>query len=420
MRRLIIGTVVIAMLGVGTNIAIAARPWVPRQPAAPLGQPLVPGSQTYYPKEGGNWLSAVAIGPDSSIVAVGNTTSTGGGARVVKANPDGSEAWSAAFGGPDGTSRFYGVAVAPDNSIIAVGFSETMYGDFPVKYPEQGHEGAVVARVSTDGKLLWSKVFGGRNLDYFTAVALTPDGGAIVVGSTNSPSGDFPDTHDLSVNNTRASDAVMMKLNPDGTTAWATAFGGNGNDSLSSVAVNADGSIVAAGQTSSSNGDFGCTNKDGCGVVAKVAPDGKLLWQHTFDGKSTSKFNGVAVAQDGSIVAIGQQKFSAWSTRLTPSGGVVWTSRFWVSQSDSSELTAVAATTGGFVAIGYRPDGSGISSGNDFRVVSIKANGGILWNVSVGIQTAKNGSVAVSADGSIAATAGDGSISRLTSTGKSG
>lgn len=412
--RLVTYTAIITAVVVVASVVIADRPWAHQRQSSKQVQPFVPGAKSYNLAG----LQSVAIGPDNKIIAVGSTTSDGynNAALAIKVNPDGSLVWSKAFGDASGNVEFDCAAVAPDGAVIAVGQSAAMYGDFAVKYPEQGHGGALVARIGPDGTLLWSKVFGGKSGDSFSGVALTPDGGLVAVGETNSVDGDFPDTHDTAANGYMSSDAVIMKLNVDGTIAWSTVFGGSNNDSFASVAVGEDGNVVAVGSTNSTDGDFTCKAQSGCGMAVKVGADGALAWARTFVDGYSAQLAGVTIAQNSSIIAVGKGNNQAWAIRLTAAGGTAWTKHYL--QGRSSTFGAVAVAPGGVVAVGQRTNanaGGSVFDTKDSVVARIKPNGGVAWE-SLASGTS---SVAVSADGSVA-TAGGVFITRLTSNGKTG
>jgi hypothetical protein len=98
------------------------------------------------------------------------------------------------------------VAVTPDGGLAATGYTSSGDGDFG---PAKGEEDAVVARFRPDGKHQWTKTLGGTGDDWFSAVAVTPDGGLAATGGTRSGGGDFGPAKG-------GSDAVVARFGPDG------------------------------------------------------------------------------------------------------------------------------------------------------------------------------------------------------------
>jgi uncharacterized protein (TIGR03437 family) len=86
-----------------------------------------------------------------------------------------------------------------------------------------------------------------------TAIAADAAGNAYLTGSTDDPN--FPATpgaYQTSLNANPAyeptpSDAFAIKLNPSGTTAWATYLGGPGNDQADSISLDASDNVWLAG-----------------------------------------------------------------------------------------------------------------------------------------------------------------------------
>jgi uncharacterized protein (TIGR03437 family) len=112
------------------------------------------------------------------------------------------------------------------------------------------------------------------------------------------------------------SDAFIAKFLPDGQTlVFATYFGGMGNDSANSIALDPTGNIWIAGTTSSYDlpvppGAFqstlkGITN----GFVAKFTNDGKLLAASYLGGSNQDSALGIAIGPNGNSWLIG-----SWSS----------------------------------------------------------------------------------------------------------
>ena len=99
---------------------------------------------------------------------------------------------------------------------------------------------------------IYSAVLGGSGQDYATAVASDAQGNTYVVGLTYSS--DFPVTPGA-VQTTFGGtcDAFVAKLGPDGKVIWATYLGGILDDWATGVAVDSAGNVLVAGYTRSAN-----------------------------------------------------------------------------------------------------------------------------------------------------------------------
>ena len=189
------------------------------------------------------------------------------------------------------------VALQADGKIIVTG-TKNQGNTVLARYNENGS-----LDTSFDGDGTVTTVFG-TPFDYAQSVVLQADGKIVVAGQTRNIDGD---------GNVSNSDFALARYNSDGT--LDTSFDGDGtvttdfggHDNASSVALQADGKIVVAGNTGrGSNADFS---------LARYNSDGSLDTSFHLDGKLTTNFGtpsdfsdyaaGVAVQADGKIVVAG-------------------------------------------------------------------------------------------------------------------
>jgi len=233
--------------------------------------------------------NAVALQQDGKIVVAGYSwTGANTDFALVRYNTDGSLDASfdsdgkatAAMGGADDCA--YAVAIQPDGKIVAAGEAYAGTYDF------------AVARFSADGSL--DTTFNltgtaitavGPSFDFGRAVVLQPDGKIVVAGSA--------------WNAAQNAKVGLVRYNADGT--LDTTFNGTGtlmtaagvsDDSVSAVAVQADGRILAAGNT------YNGTKSD------------VLLVRYNADGSLDTSFNTtgivtMAVGDDDYATAIATQ-----------------------------------------------------------------------------------------------------------------
>jgi len=115
---------------------------------------------------------------DGSFIMVGSTSSFGeywDDLWLVKADAQGNELWSRAYGGSD-YDYGRGVQETPDGGYIIVGDT---YSFGP------GLDDIWLIKTDADGNKLWEKFFGGNMVDSPLAIKLTPDGGYIILGYTH-------------------------------------------------------------------------------------------------------------------------------------------------------------------------------------------------------------------------------------------
>jgi len=235
--------------------------------------------------------TAVAATSDGGVVIAG--TDMGDDAVIAKLGSDGSVLWTKVLGSLGGGDLASGwlnsVAVAHDGSIIVAGSTGVNSGIFAGSNVNENGGDAFVAKLSSAGDVTWVKTFGGNDDDEFTSVAAAPDGSIAVAGDTSSTDGDFP---------ANPGDAVVAKINSDGSLAWAHTYGMGGDDRFESVAVNSSGEFLVAGGTWTTDGADQA-------VVAKYDQIGNQSWVKTYGGAGGDWFEGLALAPNGVIVAVG-------------------------------------------------------------------------------------------------------------------
>ena len=104
-------------------------------------------------------------------------------------------------------------------------------------------------KVSNNGELLWSTSIGGSNFDVARSISTTFNNEFIIAGSSRSSNGDVS-------KNQGQNDAWVLRLDNSGQLLWETTIGGSEIDfSYDAVQIN-NGTIVAVGETNSSDGDI--------------------------------------------------------------------------------------------------------------------------------------------------------------------
>lgn len=298
-------------------------------------------------------LYGLALQPDGKIIAVGTPA-------LLRYHPDGS--LDASFSGDgialfDFDTHFYGSAVAlqPDGKILVVGKGSYAFGsDFSlVRYHA---DGSVDTSFGTGGQVITD--FGGVN-ETADAIVLQPDGKIIVGGSSDhgdpylSPDSDFAlaryhpdgsldssfgsgglvtldfyDDYDYGFALARQPDGKILiagsagncpyfcfalaRYNPDGSQdttfgagGWVTADMGLEHDFGRSMALQADGKIVLAGEAVTEQ------DHDQNFALVRYHPDGVLDLGFGIDGKvitywgCDSAIGSIAVQPNGKIVAAG-------------------------------------------------------------------------------------------------------------------
>ena len=184
-----------------------------------------------------------------------NTTLSGGDdAFVLKLSPGGVMLWGTYLGGA-GDDIGSEIAVDALGNVWAAGETKSagwVSGGYQTAFGGPPWDGWL-ARLTTDGRPVWSTYVGGASHDECLALAVDGAGAAYVTGDTKSTSWTMSDLDD-SLNNGSGSslDAYAVKVSPGGRLVWSTFLGGGATEVGNDIAVNGAGKVYVAGRTQSS------------------------------------------------------------------------------------------------------------------------------------------------------------------------
>jgi len=202
---------------------------------------------------------------------------------------------------------------------------------------------------------LWSKGFGGYNVDYGQVVAQDAAGNVYVTGT-------FSGAINLgggSLVSAGASDIFLAKYSSTGAYLWGKRFGGTGNDHGNGVGVDAVGNVAVTGDFTGT-GDFELTNLVSLGgsdmFLVRFTTAGGLLSAQSYGGTGNDvayslavdgsgntivagSFNGTASFGGASLVSLGGTDI--FLAKYNSSGGHTWSSRYGGTVSDAAQCVAV-------------------------------------------------------------------------------
>ncbi len=205
-----------------------------------------------------------------------------------------SPVWEQDLGGP-GTD--FATSVAGEGETI---FVASYYSPDSASPDFNGGIDVLVSRMDMEGNVAWSKCFGGPGDDDPTRILLDPEGYLLVIGSTSSTEGIFPE-------NLGETDGFVMKIDPQGELQWAMQLGGAQRDFLLSGAVSDQGDIFLAGVTESSL--QGMENRGHAdGWVARITAGGVVAWQKSYGGSYNDLLRGIGLVGDTLLVVCGHTR----------------------------------------------------------------------------------------------------------------
>lgn len=223
----------------------------------------------------------------------------GGDYWAVKLNSSGVREWSNYYGGSF-TDTAYDAIQTQDNGYIIIGSSDS--NDVDISNSKGGYDFWVV-KISNTGSLVWEKTFGGSEIDEARAITSSNDGNYLIVGDTRSD--------DLNISqNAGAADLWLIKITPEGTLLWEKTIGGTNFDVGRSVSKTQDNGFLISGSSRSSDGNL-TTNKGlNDAWVLKIDSGGNIKWHKSIGGSETDFFYDSVELNDQTIVAVGNSNSS--------------------------------------------------------------------------------------------------------------
>ena len=195
--------------------------------------------------------ACVQLTSDDGYVISGSTGPWGSfDVYFIKTNSSGDTLWTRTYGGT-GSDQGSCVQLTSDDGYIIAGYTNS-YGN--------GGYDVYLIKTDSSGDTLWTRTYGGTDIDYGTSLQQTSDDGYIIAGYTKSfGAGDF--------------DVYLIKTDSSGDTMWTKTYGGTSVDWANSVQQTSDGGYIIAGYTKSFGaGDFDVylIKTDAFGLVTNI------------------------------------------------------------------------------------------------------------------------------------------------------
>jgi hypothetical protein len=288
---------------------------------------------------------------------------------------------------------------------------------------EGGSVDGLLMHVNDNGDVLWRKVFGGAGLDLiFSAL---PDGsnGFVCVGF-KSPGG---------AGGMKAMDGWILRIDSKGNITWEQTYGGNGEDRLTGIRKTVDGWMAVGHRETNgkiqawvlrvdqngkelnswtydsplptkgldvlpiSDGGFVFVGGEGeqretsDGFVARVAADGRKLWQHSIGGAGFQVGYHLQPFQDGSYLVIGygalNQKtdHDCYVLKITGEGKILYDKAFGGPTHDRA-TNALILENRSLIVVGQsqRSGAPDEDSGWDMIMYALDSKGEPVWSARYG------------------------------------
>lgn len=291
-----------------------------------------------------------------------------------------------------------------DNGIIMVG-STNSKNSFDVgnskAFRGNGGSDFWVIKVNPDGKLAWSKTFGGSRDDEATSIARTANGEYVIIGPTKSIDGDanFNGTNGgiLMIRLKEDGSFVSSRVIPGGRTFNQDTYHYSNAFSKPVVKISTAGNIYIGGTYEIGNSPYKAKQL----YLTKLTPSGDTLWEKIYGSDLDDQLGDFAFASNGDIQMVGSTtalksqiagagngNLDFLAIRVTNDGTLLWQKAWGGDNIDAIHGLIENHQKTGFVLVGETSSNQGIVSSSfghkDAFVFEIDTNGNLLWKTQFG------------------------------------
>ncbi len=328
---------------------------------------------------------------DGRIIVCGSTSSDdkdltsnkgGSDACLILINRIGKKIWHKTYGG-SGEDYFGDVKVCQDKGFIICGSSTSSDGDL---LKNNGTHDLWVLKTDTAGNLIWSRTYGGSKMDRAAEIRELPDGGYVVIGTTESKDGD--------VNANKGHENIwLLKLDVNGNIVWQKTYGGSRSEAGLSLDICKDNGFILCGYSSSDDGDLTVHYGESDIWVLKINTSGNIVWQRKYGQAGYESGRCVRECKEGGFIISGEfyqlnnYGWDIWVLKLNSAGGLLWDRKIGGSSYDWS-FSVSQCEDNGFIVIGNAAsrDGQVMESKGERDIWFLKFTnyGNIEWSKAIG------------------------------------
>ena len=300
--------------------------------------------------------------------------------------------WQHTYGGKD-WDDFVSIKSTDDGGFIAAGWTSS--NEYDVSGNHGGKADVWVVKFNSLGILQWQRCYGGKGVDRPEEIHVVLGGYQVVGSTTSNNNGDVPA-------NRGGEDAWLLTISTSGNVVSSYCYGGSGDDLMTGISRNANGTSTFNAHTGSNDGQVS-GNHGGIWDLWLVNIDnntGNINWQKCIGGSGKENPHTIVRTADGNIVLtitssssdgdfIGTTSgcaagFTAKLMKVNPeTGAVIWNRSYPDASRCTTPFGALVTTDGGILIMGLVTVNL-IESNHDGYVFKVDDNGNMLWDKILG------------------------------------
>ena len=248
--------------------------------------------------------------------------------------------------------------------------------DGVVDKTSEGNNDGLIITYDTDGKVVWTKTFGGEDDDSLSKVIQTSDGGYVAVGYAESNSIKYDGNVITEISRTSTTelsqkDAILLKLDENGNYQWGLRIGGTYDDEIQSVIETSQDNYVITGKYYSSPFKFydragtevkGTMTNTGerDAFVASYSDTGVYQWSQTIGG--TNNQDAPDLTEYSAGIAVASNSYTYARISLYSLAGSSIKSAFTIGRG-TSKITSLDTSADGNIIAGVNYTGTQFDAG---------------------------------------------------------
>lgn len=290
--------------------------------------------------EGNETARSIIRTDDGNLLFAGNSTPVANGTQsgtaawIVKVAPSGDEVWNRTYGGPGFNTSANAVTGTDDGGYVFVG---------SIVPAGENESAAWVVGVNGTGEEVWNRTFDGPGNQTTNAVVRLTGGDLVFTGSTESSGAGM-------------ADVWVVRLNGTGDEVWNRTFGSPDDDAGRAVIDTSDGGLLVAG-TFTERPDN--TTVDTDALLIKLTPNGNITWNWIYGDFGVDESAAAVIeTPDGGYLFAGETAFlgtndtDAWLVATDANGAVAWSKTFGGENPGDRAASVVEAAPGEYVFAG--------------------------------------------------------------------
>ncbi len=328
-----------------------------------LGSPTQDLGQTVAADESGNSYVAGFTTGDISAKNQGLTD-----ILVAKFDASGKRLW-ALQNGTDGDESAAAMVLNDAGDIYITGSTSGIFS------ADSGVGSLYVQKISTDGKIQWTKQYGGIDSGSSHAIQLDSQGNIYLGGSTSGQLGNQSFGY---------ADACILKLSPEGKILWVCQWGSQEKDLVKGLHIDTQGNLYAIGETEGVVGAESYGTNDI--FLSFISPEGKVLKSYQYGSAFSENATSIVVNSkqqiylsawtDGDWIEKSAGQGDSVLLKVDSEGQVLWQKQFGTSRWDGIHGIILDKNDDDSVIV------SGCENYDDCHAFLIKldADGNMVWN----------------------------------------